>query len=281
MNVKEIVLQHGSRGMDYLKGYIPDDIYKTCAASLLKDDRKVALITTGFFVKNSAETDGPPGAYFLYLALQKLGYEVKLLVDPIVYPLMCKHVGYEVLINMPLGDEVDTEATAQLIREDLNPSVIISTERCGRASDGKYKNMSGIDIGSHTAKIDEVFQILDEQSFSIAIGDGGNEIGMGNLTAEINRHLDLDPCQVTVDTLLIATVSNWGVYGLIAELASQVKNPSILPCAEAQYDFVKSIVSMGAVNGMSGIPECIVDGFDSQVEKQIMSDLSQYIAQSL
>jgi len=281
MNVKEIVLQHGSRGMDYLKGYVPDDIYKTCAARLLEDNRKVALITTGFFVKNSAETDGPPGAYFLYLALQQLGYEVKILVDPIVYPLMCKHIGHEALINMPLGDEVDVEKMAKFIRDEFNPSVIISTERCGRASDGKYKNMKGVDIGSHTAKIDEVFQILDKQSYSVAIGDGGNEIGMGNLALEINKHLALDPCQVMVDTLLIATVSNWGAYGLIAELGIQAQVPSVLPSAKTQYDFVKSIVSMGAVNGMSGVPECIVDGFDLQEEKQIMSDLYQYVAEAL
>lgn len=280
MNVKDIVLQHGSRGMDDLKGYVPQDIYETCADRLLKDERKVALITTGFFVKNSAETDGPPGAFFLFQALKELGYAVKVLVDPIVYPVMCKHLGHESLINMPLGEAVDVDDMAKQIREKFNPSVIISTERCGRASDGKYKNMRGLDIGSHTAKIDEVFQRLDAQSYSVAIGDGGNEIGMGNLSNEINQHLELDPCQVKVDTLLIATVSNWGSYGLIAELGKQSQTPSVLPSAEVQYNFVKSIVSMGAVNGMSGIPECIVDGLDAEVEAGIMDDLAQYIVKA-
>ncbi|WP_152909284.1 glutamate cyclase domain-containing protein [Mariprofundus ferrooxydans] len=273
MNTKEKVLQHGSRGMDILKDYVDEDIYVRCANRLVDDERKVALITTGFFVANSAETDGPPGAFFLYHALKKIGYEVALLVDPIVFPLMCNAVGYESLINMPLGEDVDSKAFARSIRDSLNPSVIIAIERCGRAADGKYKNMRGKDIGAHTAKVDEVFELLASESYSVGIGDGGNEIGMGNLVEVIHEGLDIDPCIVPVDELLIATVSNWGAYGLIRELEIASSRSGLLPTPEQQQAFVAKIVGMGAVNGMSGLPECVVDGFDAEVEQSIVASL--------
>ena len=50
----------------------------------------------------------------------------------------------------------------------------------------------------------------------IGIGDGGNEIGMGKIPHEtIVKNIpngDLIHCRVPTDHLIVAGVSNWGVY---------------------------------------------------------------------
>ena len=43
---------------------------------------------------------------------------------------------------------------------------------------------------------------------TFGVGDGGNEIGMGNLKEVIMSKLALTPCDIEVDALIIATVSN-------------------------------------------------------------------------
>ena len=53
---------------------------------------------------------------------------------------------------------------------------------------------------------------------TIAIGDGGNEIGMGNI-AETLSQLDIRASKTHCDELLVADVSNWAAHGLIALLA--------------------------------------------------------------
>src|SRR5207247_6803218 len=57
---------------------------------------------------------------------------------------------------------------------------------------------------------------------TIGIGDGGNEIGMGVVRARLRR---LGPLAtriasvVGVDHLVVAGVSNWGGYGVVASLS--------------------------------------------------------------
>ncbi|MFQ5426032.1 MAG: glutamate cyclase domain-containing protein, partial [Gaiellales bacterium] len=58
----------------------------------------------------------------------------------------------------------------------------------GRAADGRYYSMSARDLGGHTAPIDGWFLSSPERGIvTAAIGDGGNEIGMGNVSALVKR----------------------------------------------------------------------------------------------
>ena len=69
-------------------------------------------------------------------------------------------------------------AVARGILAEERPALLISIERCGMSKDRKYYNMRKVEVSEHTAKIDHLFL---EFPTSIGIGDGGNEIGMGNL----------------------------------------------------------------------------------------------------
>ena len=54
----------------------------------------------------------------------------------------------------------------------------LSIERCGRSADGAPRNMRGEDISAFATPLDDLFVAGPWQR--IAIGDGGNEIGMGS-----------------------------------------------------------------------------------------------------
>ena len=97
----------------------------------------------------------------------------------------------------------------------------------------------------------------------MGIGDGGNEIGMGNLAEEVTQVeslVDL-PCVTRVDKLMLASVSNWGGYGLAAAL-SELSGRNLLPSDAEHRQLIEQTVDLGAVDGMSAQQEYKVDGFD-------------------
>ena len=80
---------------------------------------------------------------------------------------------------MPIDDIAPGDATDELIdrwRED-GIDWVIAIERCGPGADGRLRNMRGTDIRAHVAPLERLFSAGPWRT--IAIGDGGNEIGMG------------------------------------------------------------------------------------------------------
>ena len=81
--------------------------------------------------------------------------------------------------------------------------------------------MRGLDIGAHTAALDDLFTAGPWQT--IAVGDGGNEIGMGALPraliAQYVAHGETIACVTPAQHLIVAGVSHWGAYALIGALA--------------------------------------------------------------
>jgi hypothetical protein len=76
--------------------------------------------------------------------------------------------------------------------------------------------MRGEDISARCGIFDPFLE--QARCPTIAIGDGGNEIGMGNIAGAISG-LDIRGSVTRCDELLVADVSNWGAYGLMAFLA--------------------------------------------------------------
>ena len=153
------------------------------------------------------------------------------------------------------------------------PVCLISIERCGHNLQNDYANMRGISISDQTAPIDKMFELAAASSIlTIGIGDGGNEIGMGNLKDIISEKLDLVPCTVPVDDLIIATTSNWGAYALVAYLAL-LSQYDLFPTYEKIADCLSRMVSLGCVDGVTKKPETSVDGFPPTIEKEIVEAL--------
>jgi hypothetical protein len=195
------------------------------AAAALAEALQVGVIT-GFYVPRgtppAAETDGPLGAALLLAGLARVGIPGRLATDAPCAPACAaalRGAGIAPILDVvPLGAPLDP-----LIAEwrAAGVSHALSIERCGKAADGRPRNLVGLDIGAHTAPLDDLFLAGPWQT--LAIGDGGNEIGMGalprGLVAADIANGEAIACATPARQLVVAGVSNWGAYALLAAMA--------------------------------------------------------------
>ena len=231
------------------------------------------LITTGFYILRSGtpETDGPPGAVALGQALQRLDRRVLYVTDRVSEALMKELTGPDEVVTFPVADEAASRRHAQALLARYSPSLLISIERCGRTKDGRYLNMRGLDVSDQTAQVDFLFESAIP---SVGVGDGGNEIGMGNVADAVaaSGKLVADPCVTHVTRLVISSVSNWGGYGLVAALSAIVER-NLLPSVEEERRLVERTAALGAVDGTTGESDGKVDGFGPEVTAEILDGL--------
>jgi hypothetical protein len=269
--IEDIILSHGSRGMDQLRAFLPAG-YCDRAARLILANKGRVLIGTGFPVGGSFETDGPIGAIALYRVLEHLGHEPVFGCAPPISKVLAG--GFRTL-EVPILSWEATEPVVKSALADMRPVLIVSIERPGVARDGRYYNMRGRDISDALAKFDLFFKLCDCPT--LAVGDGGNEIGMGNVYAAVSQ-LDIIPSVTTCDELVIATVSNWGVYGIIAAL-SRERGQDLFGRFDP-VEIVRYLVDRGAVDGKTGYAECSEDGFPLAVGLTVIQRLRASIAAS-
>ena len=266
--IEEIILQHGARGMDRLQKSLEPG-YCRRAAQIILDNPGVVVIGTGFPVCGSFESDGPIGAISLYQVMIHLDYKPIFACAPPISGILSP--GFSTY-ELPL---VGWDASRPIIKNALkvlNPSLIVSIERPGVTADGRYYNMHKEDITEFTAKFDLFFQ--ECQCPSIAFGDGGNEIGMGNVKQALGG-LDIIPSVTTCDELVIASVSNWGVYGVIATLSSCLDQDLFeLIDPEPVANF---LAANGCVDGVTRRKEASEDGFPIDISKAIIQQLRELI----
>ena len=102
-----------------------------------------------------------------------MGHQVVIITDTVIAgalqdQFVCRSIA---------GTSFETVSkTAEALYREAPPGLVISIERPGMAADGRYYNMSGEDITAHG--IAEPYLVFAPCP-TIAIGDGGNEIGMG------------------------------------------------------------------------------------------------------
>lgn len=256
------------------------------AAASLATATRVGLIT-GFFVPRgdvaAPETDGPVGTALLAAALSACGVPSRIAVDtPSVGAVRSavKATGEPVTVDeIVLGDEGAIDAQAKIWRQDKLTHVV-AIERCGRSADGKPRNMRGVDVSPWTLPLDSLFEGGDWAK--LAVGDGGNEVGMGKLppgliAAHVPNGAEI-ACVTSCDHLVVAGVSNWGAYGLMAALA--VLRPDWAPTigkfltAERDFFVTDTIVKeAGAVDGVTALRQATVDGFGPEIHGPLVDKL--------
>lgn len=231
-------------------------------------------IVTGFYILSagSPETDGPAGAIAIGKALQALGRRVTYITDSYTVPVLegLLEDGTEV-VDFPIADIETSRKASSEILERLDLSLIISIERCSRTNDDAYLNMRYVDITPHTARLDYLFEAGIP---SVGIGDGGNEIGMGNLVEFIPlvETLPNDPAVTKVDRLIISSVSNWGGYGLRPRYRV-LRGRNLLPTIDGETKVIQKSVDMGAVDGTTGERKYYVDGFTTEENGELLARL--------
>lgn len=221
--IEALIHQEVGRNIDGLFAATKGGLWQAASSMVSASGLSVGIIT-GFYVPlgtpPAAETDGPVGAAMLATALRQVGVPCRLVTDEpcrgtCAAALRDSDVPLDVV---PLGGSVDEVVTAW---RTLGVTHAVSIERCGRSADGAPRNMRGEDISAFTTPLDDLF--LAGPWTRIAIGDGGNEIGMGSVPAsligEFVAHGEKIACATPADHLIVAGVSNWGAYALIAALA--------------------------------------------------------------
>ena len=270
--IEDIILQDDIRGMKALRVHMKEG-WLDASAQLLLDRPGKVLIVTGFYILRAKEpeTDGPPGAVAIGEALKALGNTVAYVTDAPCAAAMRAIAGDDEVIEFPITNHKESMEFANDLLVKHAPSALVSIERAGLVGDGTYRNWKGLDFSEFNAKIDHIFE---QHPYSVGIGDGGNEIGMGNMRDVIPsiENLPDDPCVTTTTELITASVSNWGGYGLVAALSVK-SGKSLLPSVEKGYEWVKDIVAVGAVEGMSGEAKDWVDGRPPEDDAMCLRDL--------
>src|SRR5579872_4242789 len=121
------------------------------AGRSLAQAKSVGLIT-GFFVPRddvaAPETDGPVGTALLAAALSACGVAARIAVDePCAAAVLAAVAAAGSRVEVDVVSDV-AGTTAKWRRAGLDH--VIAIERCGRSSDGKPRNMRGVDVSPWT-----------------------------------------------------------------------------------------------------------------------------------
>ncbi len=283
--IEELLVARDQRGMAAVREALEPGYYLRAAAHL-RDIRGTVLIGTGFPVNNTYETDGPAGALALYDCLEYLGATPVLVCGtPLSETLAQDYRVHEIAVGNSAGRVTD-DGTQQPVRlrggrragdpeittldalVAIKPSAVISIERPGLTAEGRYYNMLGEDITERCACFDYFIELAGCPT--IAIGDGGNEIGMGNVLEAIES-LDIVPSTTRCGELLVADVSNWGAYGLIA-MIGYWKNEDLLGRISPEH-YLDYLCQHGSVDGITRENTPTEDGLDANIGREVLEQL--------
>jgi hypothetical protein len=266
--VNTVASNKGNRGISSLC----NSLYWQEAAENLADASRVAIVS-GFFVPASGapETDGPGGAVVLARAFWKRDAETEIWTDHLCLDAMkaCAEAAGFPEDRVKAVDHFDK-------LDSFSPDAVIFTERLGRAADGKFYNMRSEDISAWTPSLDWISVLCSRKKiFTVGIGDGGNEVGMGNFISEIcGIRPDFRKCLsvIRTDVTIPVDVSNWGCYALSAAL-SYLWGEWCGPSIHDERSMLEALIGKNAVDGISKRSELTVDGFEIDVHEAIISEL--------
>jgi len=264
-----------------------------------------AIVTTGFVVYGAerGETDGPTGAAAIARAID-LGLKATpvLVTEEVLTGVVgatCQAAGlniyskleeakakpHRIIVQGYPTDPREGEKLATKMLDEINPSAIISVERPSRNEKGVYHSGGGYDISRTAAKID---YLIDEARsrgiLTVGIGDLGNELGMGYIKDAVKQYVPgatecKCPCKggiasdVATDVCIVATVSNWGGYGLAACLAAIVGEPDVYHDMLTEKLMLRACAQAGGIDSVSGLSRPAADG--------VGEDLTSYLVEFL
>lgn len=278
------------------------------------------FLLSGFLVRNQfskyiGESDGPPGIVTLAYALNKIANVIPIVVtdEPLINPMgeVFKGGGFTIvpieylheavkptrrptlaisIITMPT-DRKDAISRANELIEQHHPGAIISCERIGANHKGILHNAQGKDVTKYHCRSDLLFKAgyeIDGNPITIGIGDGGNEIGMGNISEDLKKWLPYgDKCQcycgdgivpeTQCDALITSTVSNWGALSLAGALTLLTGNIDVLPPVSLQKRVIESTAHAGFIDSPTGTALEIVDGIDISIHLSIANLIDQLV----
>ncbi|MFX0203901.1 MAG: glutamate cyclase domain-containing protein [Candidatus Hodarchaeota archaeon] len=282
----------------------------------LEKENGPALIATGFPEGAGVpETDGPVGAAMLARALL-LGMDIHsvIVTDDNWFECVkatCIGAG---LAPMPLPESgviskiealrpvfikivpKDWNKTHDICDDLLNrtrPKLMFAVERPGMNKKGVYHGMRGRVLDDLVADLDYLFRKGKEMGIPfIGFGDGGNELGMGVFQEDLPKLLPQAkdcgcPCHggtgavTAADIIVVSSVSNWGVTGVIAGLALLLGDASIMHAPEIEVRSIELCTAAGGVDGVSMGTEAGVDGISADEWRGIIRTMRGIVLRGL
>lgn len=278
--LEKIIFQDpGHRGISKL--WTPGCLYEAASRILASSKDKESYVLTGFCaLYKTCETDGPIGASVLANILRKIGFNISIL---------CDTFSFKVVEASSLGCKLTvTNDPNELLQSNI--SFIISIERPGRSEKtNDYRTMKCKDISDVTAPLDLLFpnnQDGEKRNYlTVSIGDGGNEVGTGNIIDRVKSDVKNgeDICTIsTCDVLIMAGVSNWGGIALAAAIVILLGDKEIaesfISLMGQQEHMLNLMIRHGAYDGVSGKLSMAVDGFEFEKEhKEINNQIIEVV----
>lgn len=286
--------------------YTKEPLSMHCAKLLDTQLKKGDLVylMTGFVLLpfKKAEMDGIVSTMLLARALVK-AYEVKPVIlcaqdnlkaaEAMAFDmgLHCYHSIEEVkqypislcIMAISTKEAKAKEQSDALLAQGL-PKAVIAIECPGVNSVGKFHNATGLDITELEPKRDYLFQKLKEAGVvNIAIGDLGNELGMGTIGEHIKKYVPYAGeggckcgchggilAQTKADHIITATVSDWGTYALIAAIAYLRKDIDIMHTKELEEKTMNTACRNGMID-MYGWLIPAIDGFGVSMNRSLVN----------
>jgi hypothetical protein len=281
----------------------------------------IILIATGWpdrphISPEVAETDGPPGAALLGRALhrglkalpfflvetrlihamksvtQSAGFRVLSPEEAIAASQSSSPLHGAAVLGFPTDPEEARQESTTLLNR-YKPQAVITIEKGGMNEKGIVHTSRGHDTTEQMAKVD--FLVAEARSrniLTIGIGDGGNEVGMGNIRDVIRQRLPFGaqcrcPCgqgiaPVTeVDVLVTATVSNWAAYGISACLAWLLRDAAVMHEEDLEKWVLYHASDAGLIDGISGFVEPGADGLRAPMHGHLVELLKGLVEQGI
>lgn len=191
-------------------------------------------------------------------------------------------------------DAERAEEQADEIIAKAKPTAVVSIECPGANELGCYHNAIGLSVTELEAKQDILFEkIQDLGILNIAIGDLGNEIGMGTISDTLEKYIPYardGACscgcgggirvKTKADNIITATVSDWGCYAMIAALAFIKEDIDIMHTEELEKEAIMCASNSGMID-MYGWLVPAIDGFGLEINLPIVALMREMVAYAL
>lgn len=270
------------------------------------------FLMTGFVFEphGKGELDGLTGTALMVRALLKI-CDVKPVIfcEELIVPAMRAvlqsagvnaYTSLDELARYPhaaavIGISTNTEEAERQWRavfEAKKPRLLFSIEKPGRNCKGVYHQGTAIDVSYLCAKIDNLFFACQKEGIpAFAIGDLGNEIGLGAIEETIRGYIPMgDQCicgcgdSLCVETkanhLCVATTSDWACYGVTAALAALTGNLDLIPTSGLEKKVCECANQNNLIDG-SGWVIPSIDGIALEFNKMLVEMLREVVAYPL
>jgi hypothetical protein len=212
------------------------------------------------------ENDGLSGTLALAEALRQRGKEVVLLTDRHSRDLLSAGAAVfaspfpTITLNLP---QPEADRAIDDLLASFSPTHVVAIERPGSAADGHRYSMRGEMLDDLVPAADRLLEPPYPRAFrTIAIGDGGNELGLGSLRSALKSrvtHGELIFCATPADYVITAGISNWGAFALVAAL-SLLADRLLMRPPEHELAVLEALLAAGAVDGCTKEAALSVDG---------------------